>query len=272
MSPKNAFAIKPSTIEESEQPMNPVLEKPMGANAGTVHSFGTGHDLPAAPVWTGPASDSKVVTRAVCRAISVACAVTGLVLLALPMAVIALLVKLTSPGPVFYTQTRVGLDRRARHPGLGHSRRKVNYGGRLFKIYKFRTMRADPAASLQVWADRNDQRVTRLGRFLRRSRLDELPQLINVLKGDMNIVGPRPEQPNIFLDLHRQIADYGLRQQVLPGITGWAQINHHYDTSVEDVKRKLVYDLEYIQRRTALTDLLILFRTVPAVILKGGGW
>jgi lipopolysaccharide/colanic/teichoic acid biosynthesis glycosyltransferase len=173
---------------------------------------------------------------------------------------------------VFYTQTRVGIDRRTPSVGMNDSRRKVDYGGRLFKIYKFRTMVANPNTALQVWADQNDKRITRIGKFLRQYRLDELPQLINVLKGDMNVVGPRPEQPKIFLDLHKQIHNYGRRQRVLPGITGWAQINHHYDRNVEDVKRKLAFDLEYIERQTPLHDLRILAQTIPVVLLKRGGW
>lgn len=253
--------------------MTPVLEQPMRApTAGTTHSFGAGGDRSAARAWSVPVADSSVVTHVICRLISYVSALVGIVLLSPALLVIALLVKLSSRGPVFYSQTRVGLDRRVPVTTGEDARRKIDYGGRLFRIYKFRTMQANPGSSLQVWADRNDKRVTRIGRFLRKYRLDELPQLLNVLKGDMNVVGPRPEQPNIFLELHRQITGYSRRQRVLPGITGWAQINHHYDSCVEDVKRKLAFDLEYIERRTALTDLQILARTIPAVLLKSGGW
>ncbi|HEX6924567.1 MAG TPA: sugar transferase [Longimicrobiaceae bacterium] len=204
------------------------------------------------------------------RLLNVVIAAVLLVLSAPVMLLIALLIKLTSPGPVIYQQTRVGVDRRNPRNGNGDGRRRVDYGGRLFTIYKFRTMRADPEAKVQVWAKPNDSRITPLGRVLRKYRLDELPQLFNVLKGDMNIVGPRPEQPNIFMNLREAIDEYPLRQRVLPGITGWAQINHHYDQSLEDVRRKVSYDLQYIRSRSPWQDLRILFRTVPVMLFRKG--
>jgi lipopolysaccharide/colanic/teichoic acid biosynthesis glycosyltransferase len=222
-----------------------------------------------------PLPDTRAARQAAAaaarRALNVAAALLVLVL-ALPlMVVIAVLVKLTSPGPVLYRQTRVGLDRRAPGSG-GHWRREVDYGGRLFTIYKFRTMTAPPGASrLQVWAQPDDPRVTPLGRVLRRYRLDELPQMWNVLRGDMNVVGPRPEQPRIFDDLRGQVDRYAERQRVLPGITGWAQVNQAYDRCVDDVRRKVQMDLEYIERQGVLTDLRIMLLTAPSV-LRRGGW
>ena len=210
--------------------------------------------------------------RASSRVLNVVIAAIGIILMSPVMALIALLVRLTSRGPAIYTQTRVGIDRRAPGLHLSDLRRKVDYGGRLFRIYKFRTMVADQKATLQIWADQNDSRITPIGRVLRKYRLDELPQLFNVLKGDMNVVGPRPEQPNIFVDLRSQIQGYSRRQQVLPGITGWAQVNQQYDSCVDDVRNKLRYDLEYIERQALLTDLGILMRTIPVVLLKRGGW
>ena len=164
------------------------------------------------------------------------------------MLMIAVLIKLTSKGPVLYRQTRVGLNRRSPDSEGGNHRRTADVGGRPFTIYKFRTMAASSNAgrSSQVWAAPDDARVTPVGRILRQFRLDELPQMVNVLKGDMNVVGPRPEQPRIFADLRLQVHKYAERQRVRPGITGWAQINHHYDESVEDVRRKVAYDLEYV--------------------------
>ena len=206
------------------------------------------------------------------RLVHVPIAIALLVLLAPLMLVIAALVKLTSPGPVIYKQTRVGLDRRRGRPDTSGGRRLVDYGGRLFTIYKFRTMSADPNATLQIWATPNDPRVTPIGRILRASRLDELPQLFNVVRGDMNLVGPRPEQPNIVLKLAEVIDDYPQRQQVLPGITGWAQINHHYDRSIEDVRKKLGYDLEYVRRPSLLRDLKIMALTVPVILFQKGAW
>jgi lipopolysaccharide/colanic/teichoic acid biosynthesis glycosyltransferase len=205
------------------------------------------------------------------RALNVLVAAVGIVL-ALPiMIVIALAIKLTSPGPVIFRQTRVGIDRRT--PGIppGNWRRSVDHGGRLFTLYKFRTMRADSGRA-QIWASPDDPRVTRVGHVLRKYRLDELPQLFNVLKGDMNVVGPRPEQPAIFAELRQEIGRYPARQRVLPGITGWAQVNQHYDRTIEDVKSKVEFDLEYIQRQSVTEDLKILMRTVPTVMFGRGAW
>jgi lipopolysaccharide/colanic/teichoic acid biosynthesis glycosyltransferase len=126
------------------------------------------------------------------------------------------------------------------------------------------------AQPVQVWASKDDPRITRIGKFLRAYRLDELPQLLNVLKGDMNVVGPRPEQPQIFQELRRELRRYPERQRVLPGITGWAQINHHYDQDIKDVERKLHLDLEYIQRRSALEDVGIMIRTIPVMLFRRG--
>ena len=206
------------------------------------------------------------------RAVNVVIASVGLVL-ALPlMAAIAVLIKLTSPGPVLFTQRRVGLDRRALGNAGGNARRHADDGGQTFTMYKFRTMRSTSGAAPEVWARPDDPRVTAVGSVLRKFRLDELPQLWNVLRGDMNVVGPRPEQPTIFAALREQIEEYPRRQQVLPGITGWAQINRAYDSSIDDVREKLTYDLEYIRHRSALEDLKIMLLT-PAVMLgRRGGW
>jgi lipopolysaccharide/colanic/teichoic acid biosynthesis glycosyltransferase len=202
--------------------------------------------------------------------LNVAVAVVGLVLAAPVMAVVALLIRLTSPGPVLFMQTRVGLDRRDPVDN-SNGRRHLDLGGRPFRIYKFRTMYVQQKTE-QVWARPDDPRITPVGRVLRKYRLDELPQLLNVLRGDMNIVGPRPEQPGIVTDLQQQITSYRLRHKVRPGITGWAQINHHYDRSIEDVRRKVSLDLEYIGRQSFTEDLKIMLRTVPVVVLRKGGW
>jgi len=206
------------------------------------------------------------------RILNVLIATLALVL-ALPLMVaIAVLIKLTSRGPVLFTQPRIGLDRRGIGNAGGNSRRHSDHGGRTFTMYKFRTMRVTGGATHEVWAQRDDPRVTALGGVLRKLRLDELPQFWNVLVGDMNVVGPRPEQPAIFASLREQIREYSERQRVLPGITGWAQINRAYDSSVDDVREKLTYDLEYIRRRSAVEDLKIMLLT-PAVMLgRRGGW
>jgi lipopolysaccharide/colanic/teichoic acid biosynthesis glycosyltransferase len=206
------------------------------------------------------------------RLLNVAIAALGLVLTLPLMIVIAVLIKLTSRGPILFTQTRVGRDRRGLTGAGGNTRRHVDAGGQLFTMYKFRTMSVQAEKATQVWAQTDDPRVTTIGRVLRKLRLDELPQLWNVLMGDMNVVGPRPEQPSIFLYLREQIQGYQRRQRVLPGITGWAQINRAYDSTVEDVREKLSYDLEYIRHRSALEDFKIMLLT-PAVMLgRRYGW
>ena len=207
------------------------------------------------------------------RVVNVVLALAGLILLFPVMLLIALLVWLTSPGPVLYTQTRIGLDRRMPFDASQNHRRERDLGGSPFTIYKFRTMRVDAEhASGAVWAQQQDPRVTSIGRLLRQYRLDELPQLLNVLKGEMNIVGPRPERPTIFAELREHIAEYPLRQRAKPGITGLAQINHHYDRSLDDVRTKVHYDLEYIRRQSVGEDFRIMLKTVPVILLRRGGW
>jgi lipopolysaccharide/colanic/teichoic acid biosynthesis glycosyltransferase len=189
------------------------------------------------------------------------------------MWLIGLLIRLTSRGPVLYTQVRVGLDRREGATSLQNRRRQRDLGGQPFTIYKFRTMRVDAEHhSGAVWAQQQDPRVTPIGRLLRQYRLDELPQLLNVLKGEMNIVGPRPERPTIFAELREHIAEYPLRQRAKPGITGLAQINHHYDRSLDDVRTKVHYDLEYIRRQSVSEDFRIMLKTLPVILLRRGGW
>jgi lipopolysaccharide/colanic/teichoic acid biosynthesis glycosyltransferase len=211
--------------------------------------------------------------RWVRRLLNTAVATVALVVASPLLLLIAVLIKLTSRGPVLFRQTRIGLDRRALSRAGGNTRRRLDQGGHPFIMYKFRTMRVaavnrDP----QVWAQPDDARVTPVGRVLRKFRLDELPQLFNVLRGDMNIVGPRPEQPAIFVYLREQIEGYQRRQRVRPGITGWAQVNQGYDQSVEDVRRKLAYDLAYIRRQSAAEDLRIMLRTIPVIVFRRGGW
>jgi len=202
----------------------------------------------------------------------VSVAAVALVLTAPVMLVIAIAITLTSRGPIFFTQTRVGINRRRLLP-VGTRYRLTDRGGRPFRIYKFRTMAQNGhAASTEMWATPDDPRVTSIGRILRQYRLDELPQLLNVLRGDMDIVGPRPEQPGIFRKLREQIDSYQRRQRVRPGITGWAQINQQYDRNIEDVKKKLQYDLEYIARQSTTEDLRIMLRTLPVVVGKQGAW
>jgi lipopolysaccharide/colanic/teichoic acid biosynthesis glycosyltransferase len=207
------------------------------------------------------------------RLLNVAVATVGLVIAAPVMLLVAALVKLTSKGPVLYTQTRVGLDQRAPGADSGNHRRSRDIGGKPFEIYKFRSMRVDAEAqSGAVWATPSDPRLTPVGGFLRQYRLDELPQLFNVLKGDMNIVGPRPERPQLFETLKETVEHYQLRQRGKPGITGLAQISQQYDSCLSDVQRKVQYDLLYLHRRSLAQDIRIMVRTVPVVLFRKGGW
>jgi len=206
------------------------------------------------------------------RALNVGVALSAMVLLAPVMALVALAVRLTSKGPVLYSQVRVGVDRRFRskHPD---DRRAYDHGGRLFKMYKFRSMRVDAEADGKaVWAQKSDPRATPVGKFLRKTRLDELPQLYNVIRGDMNIVGPRPECPAIFAQLREDIPQYAERQRVKPGITGWAQINQAYDSCIDDVKNKVRYDLDYVRSQSLTHDLRIMSMTLPVMLFRRGGW
>jgi sugar transferase (PEP-CTERM system associated) len=191
--------------------------------------------------------------EAVKRGIDVAASIVGLTLLSPVVLLLCGLVRLTSPGPAFYSQSRVGLQ------------------GKLFTVYKLRSMRADAEAGTgAVWAKRGDARVTPLGRFMRRTRLDELPQLWNVLRGDMSLVGPRPERPEFVQDLEAQIPFYGQRHVVKPGLTGWAQVRYTYGASVEDAMEKLQFDLFYIKNFSISLDLFIIFETIKTVVLRRG--
>jgi sugar transferase (PEP-CTERM system associated) len=180
-------------------------------------------------------------------------ALLGLLLVAPIMALVAIAVRLSSPGPVFYHQQRVGKD------------------GRVFTIHKVRSMRANAeAATGAVWATAGDSRVTRVGRFLRRTRLDEVPQLWNVLVGDMSFVGPRPERPEFVANLTKQIPFYGQRHVVRPGVTGWAQVRHRYGSTMEDSVQKLQYDLFYIKHMSTAFDIFVVLETVKTVLVRGG--
>ena len=177
-----------------------------------------------------------------------------LLILSLPvMLFAAIAIKLESAGPVIYRQPRVGL------------------GGNLFDVLKFRSMCADAEKDGKPqWAQAGDSRVTRVGRFMRLTRIDELPQLLTVLKGEMSLVGPRPERPYFVDQLVQQIPFYGARHSVKPGVTGWAQVRHHYGASVDDASDKLQYDLYYVKNHTLFFDILVLFYSVRVVLFAEG--
>ena len=230
-------------------------------------------ELSAAPVSLVAEGTPPLEEHFARRLLNLSAATLGIVLAAPIMLAVAVLVKLTSHGPVIYTQTRVGLDKRAGGPGSDNHRRQRDIGGKPFRIYKFRTMKVDAEArSGAVWATPSDPRLTPIGGFLRKYRLDEIPQLFNVLKGDMNIVGPRPERPQLFDGLKESIENYHLRQRAKPGITGLAQVSQQYDACLDDVRRKVQYDLEYLRRRSLAEDIRIMLKTVPVILFRRGGW
>ena len=190
------------------------------------------------------------------------------------LALVALAIKIDSPGgPVLFRQERVGLDWRRRTAGdaPGIDRRRTCGIGRPFRIYKFRTM--IPNAERQtgpVWATERDPRITRLGHVLRKLRIDEIPQLINIVKGEMRLIGPRPERQHFVSRLVIEISDYAARQKVPPGITGLAQVKRHYDATLQDVRTKVKYDVYYVNNRSWILDLKIMIKTIE-VMLWGRG-
>lgn len=190
--------------------------------------------------------------RRVKRAIDVIVSSLMLVAASPVMLLAALAVRLESPGPVIYKQARVGLREKE------------------FTVYKFRSMRADAEKNGAVWASQNDARVTKVGKFMRKTRIDELPQLWNVLKGDMSFIGPRPERMAFVSELKKTIPWYSLRHTVKPGLTGWAQVSYPYGASEEDARRKLEYDLYYIKNISLLLDINILLKTLGVVLFPRG--
>jgi len=193
----------------------------------------------------------------------------------------AIVVKLTSPGPVIFSQERVGLNRRVgdrrsptqfREPAerRGKDRRAlVNYG-KPFKIFKFRTMVSDAEKGVPMWAQKGDARITSIGKYLRRSRIDELPQFVNVLRGDMSIVGPRPERAYFIAQVEKDLPEFRHRLRAKPGITGLAQVELGYTNTFEGMQDKLGFDLAYIRRLTPFEEARILYKTV-SVVLTGKG-
>jgi len=241
-------------------PLNELLHAKMCGvrieDAATIYERITGKILtdglnPSWLIFSDGFSASRV-TRVVKRGIDLLLALVGLVLAAPLMLLTAIAIRLDSPGTVFYCHDRVGEN------------------GRVFTLCKFRSMRADAENGIPVWAKAGDDRITRVGRLIRVARIDELPQLWNVLRGDMSFVGPRPERPFFVHQLKQQIPFFGLREAVKPGITGWAQIRYPYGSSIEDAKNKLEYDLYYVEHRSLFLDLAICFHTAKIVLFGRG--
>jgi lipopolysaccharide/colanic/teichoic acid biosynthesis glycosyltransferase len=260
--------------------------------SGIVADYGQARDLPATDWltrlnWQRPQANLRTLspwTRRVKRGCDIVFA-SGMLILAAPiMLLIAVAVKLTSPGPILFRQVRIGLNQRGSRDRRHHQssdrvlerreksndRRQSTAYGKPFLLYKFRTMHVDAEKHGAQFATRGDPRVTSIGRFLRKSRLDELPQLWNVLKGEMSLVGPRPERPEFIKQLSDEIPGYLLRLGIKPGLTGLAQIINGYDNDLAGFRRKVALDLLYLQNCCLKNDLKILFRTI-GVVLTGKG-
>lgn len=219
----------------------------------------------------------QAVREAALRFVDVLGAIIGL-LCALPLfVVLPILIKIDSPGPVIYKQIRTGLDRdrrrqrRGKTLGHGHDRNNgmqpgQNSFGNPFYILKFRTMRRDAESNGPVWAQKNDPRITRIGKWLRKAHIDEVPQFLNVLKGEMSLVGPRPERPEIITSLVETYPEYQKRLAVRPGITGISQICLGYDSSLDDVRKKTKLDMLYISRRSVFMHMKVLFYTAGYIL------
>ncbi|MGA7158359.1 MAG: TIGR03013 family XrtA/PEP-CTERM system glycosyltransferase [Acidobacteriaceae bacterium] len=186
------------------------------------------------------------------RVASTLVAAIGLILFLPLLPFVLLLVRLSSPGPVLFRQQRVGLN------------------GKVFQVYKFRTMVVDAEAAGAQWAQKNDPRVTRVGQFMRKTRLDEVPQLWNVLRGDMSFVGPRPERPEFVSWLQQELPFYEVRNMIRPGLTGWAQIRYGYGATLAESREKLAFDLYYVKHQTLGLDLLIMFETIKTILRRRG--
>lgn len=205
------------------------------------------------------------------RFFDIAISLVALAIFGLMLPLLTLIIKLDSPGPVFYSQERVGLNRRRPKGSFsGQDRRKVLQPGRPFKVIKLRSMGTNAEAGGPQLAKVNDVRITRVGKFLRRSRLDEVPQFLNVLRGEMSLIGPRPERMVFVRQWEKEIPNYKDRLLVLPGITGLAQVINGYDEDVNSVRRKVELDREYIKKAGFRQDGNILLSTV-SVVLKGDG-
>lgn len=222
--------------------------------------------------------------RAAKRSLDIVLSIVALTGYGMILPIIALAIKADSRGPVFYSQVRVGINRRRgdrrrtghspdidrRNPTALSDRRKIVQEGRAFVIYKLRTMYQDSESQGVRWAQKGDSRITRAGRLLRKTRLDEFPQFWNVLRGDMSIVGPRPERPPFITLLSDEVPGYLDRLRFKPGITGLAQVENGYDDSIESVHRKVALDLEYISEFTIRRDLGILLKSVKVVVTGEG--
>ncbi len=231
---------------ESIKPVLPEESRSRAPEPTTLALFGSG-------IFGMMVGFVRKIYQKVKRLFDIVAAAMGIILASPICLFLAVLIKLTSRGPIIYQQTRVGKN------------------GQLFTIYKFRTMHVDAEDhSGPVWASDNDKRLIPLGGLIRKTHMDEIPQFVNILKGDMSLIGPRPERPMFVDEFKKVIPDYEKRLKVKPGITGLAQVWHKYDESINDVKKKIKYDLLYIRKLCLWTDLTIIVRTIR-VVLTGEG-
>lgn len=263
-----AHLLRVRTMEWSSA--NVALDTALPASVPEIHQRPTSpREEPRTTSWLQ--YQERALFRIFKRTVDITASIVALTLFGLMLPFLALAIKIDSPGPVFFRQERVGMNRRRRRDSYsGDCRRKVLQPGRPFDIIKLRTMRTDAERNGPQWATKNDARITRLGKFLRKTRLDEVPQFINVLRGEMSLVGPRPERLCFVRQLENEIPNYLDRLQVPPGITGLAQILNGYDQDTDSVRRKVQLDRVYIRRGGIWQELLILLGTIR-VVLKGEG-
>jgi len=241
-----AKVVTPEMTMQEHAMVHPVAGKARAPEPSTIALFGTG-------IFSMIVSFVRRTYAITKRILDIVLSLLAIVVLSPLFIFAAIIIKLTSKGPIFYSQERVGRD------------------GRLFKMYKFRTMRADAEKGTgAVWAQKNDPRLIPVGGFLRKAHIDEIPQFVNVLRGEMSVVGPRPERPVFVEKLKQQIPDYEKRLAVKPGITGLAQVWHRYDETIADVRKKIKYDLLYIKKVCLWTDITILLRTFRVVFTGEG--
>jgi lipopolysaccharide/colanic/teichoic acid biosynthesis glycosyltransferase len=281
-----SLSVSNRTIDRTEETRLTRFAHRLARTMDPILQFGNTVPVPdsVAPnsVKIGYAPPARIPSRNVDRKrlLDIALSTIALIILSPLMLLTTCLIKLTSRGPIFFRQERVGLNRRGRSRRAGQrivgsdrrdrDRRVLINFGTPFTIYKFRTMIVDAETGRPVWAQKQDPRITRLGRFLRRTRIDELPQFINVLRGEMSIVGPRPERAYFIGRIEKDLPEFQLRLKAKPGITGLAQVELGYTNTNEGLRKKLNHDLEYIRNLNVRTDLKILFKTVY-VVLSGKG-
>ncbi len=297
MTATRVFSLPPNDSQDPVQQFVSQDEIQRGGLSDIVESYGNSNEIPETP-WLIQLNLEKSRrstrclgerTRLIKRMSDIVISFSMLILLLPVMLLTAILVKLTSPGEAIFKQVRVGLDQRnrykdrrkndstvpgppdkkeRRHPKSGR-REELGYG-KPFTLYKFRTMRQDAEKNGAQFAQKNDARLTAIGGFLRKTRLDEFPQLWNVLKGEMSMVGPRPERPIFIEELSEKIPNYLERLGLKPGLTGVAQVVNGYDNDTEGFRRKVAFDLLYLQNCCFLNDCKILFRTIWVVIARKG--